>query len=109
MDLSLMRCEQEEARLYLLEEEEVRELLREVFGWSVVDDFLIKSFPFDSLNKALAFSNRIALIAQQENQFPKIVLTSSKAEFHLQTKLVEGLTKNDFIFAAKIDAQFKNI
>ncbi|HPM86088.1 MAG: 4a-hydroxytetrahydrobiopterin dehydratase [Candidatus ainarchaeum sp.] len=109
MDLNLMKCEQEEARLFLLEEEETRNLLRELFGWSIVDDFLVKSFPFESLNKALAFSNRVALIAQQENQFPKIVLNSSKAEFHLQTKLVEGLTKNDFIFAAKIDEQFKNI
>lgn len=103
-----MKCEKEEARLFLLSDEEIRSLLQEVFGWSVIDDFLIKSFPFESLNYGLAFANKVSLIAFQEKQFPKIVLTNEKVEVHLQTKLMEGLTKNDFIFAAKVDELYKN-
>lgn len=103
-----MKCEMEEARIHPIDDEEVRSLLKEVWGWRVEDDFLVKAYPFASLNFGLAFANKISLIASQENQSPKIVLTNDLVEVHLQTKLVEGLTKNDFIFAAKIDDLFKN-
>lgn len=102
-----MKCELEEARIYAIDDDEVRLLLNELWGWRVEDDFLVKAYSFASLNFGLAFANKISLIASQENQSPKIVLTSEKVEVHLQTKLVEGLTKNDFIFAAKVDNLFK--
>lgn len=102
-----MKCEMEEARIHPLDDEEIRSLLKEIWGWRVEDEFLVKSFSFDSLNFGLAFGHKVGLIASQENQFPKLVLTNEKVEVHLQTKLVEALTKNDFIFAAKVDQLFK--
>jgi 4a-hydroxytetrahydrobiopterin dehydratase len=106
MDLAEIKCASEDM-IYLLDEDEVKSLLKELWAWKVEDDFLVKEFIFSSLSMGLAFANKVALIATQENQFPKIVLTNEKVEVWLQTKLVEGLTKNDFIFAAKVDKLFK--
>ncbi len=103
VDLSEIKCEMNSARLYLLNEDELDDLLKEVWGWRIEDEFLVKDFAFPSLVSGLAFANKIAMIASQENQTPKIVLQNEKVEVHLQTKLLEGLSKNDFIFASKID------
>ena len=106
MDLAEIKCASEDM-IYLLDEDEIKSLLSELWAWKVEDDFLVKEFIFSSLSMGLAFANKVALIASQESQFPKIVLTNEKVEVWLQTKLVEGLTKNDFIFAAKVDKLFK--
>jgi 4a-hydroxytetrahydrobiopterin dehydratase len=103
MDLSEIKCEMDEGRIYLLNEDEVDSLLKDVWGWRIEDEFLVKDFNFSSLVAGLAFANKIAMIAQQDNQSPKIVLEKEKVQVQLQTKQLEGLSKNDFIFAAKID------
>ena len=108
MDLAEIKCDSGD-RLYLLDDDEIKSFLGELWKWRVEDEFLVKEFPFSSLSMGLAFANKVALIASQENQSPKIILTNEKVEVLLQTKLVEGLTKNDFIFAAKIDKLFKGI
>ena len=106
MDLAEIKCDSDD-RVYLLDGSEVKFFLSGLFGWRNEDEFLVKGYPFSSLSMGLAFANKVALIASQENQSPKIILTNEKVEIQLQTKLVEGLTKNDFIFAAKIDKLFK--
>jgi 4a-hydroxytetrahydrobiopterin dehydratase len=107
MDLAELKCDSDD-RVYLLDENEIKFLLSGLFSWRAEDEFLVKEFPFSSLSMGLVFANKVALIASQENQSPKIILTNEKVEVLLQTKLVEGLTKNDFIFAAKIDKLFKS-
>ncbi|MFA6065265.1 MAG: 4a-hydroxytetrahydrobiopterin dehydratase [archaeon] len=103
VDLSEIKCEMDEGRMFLLNEDEIDELLKQVWGWRIEDDFLLKEYAFPSLVSGLAFANKIAMIASQENQNPKILLQNEKVEVYLQTNQLEGLSRNDFIFASKID------
>ncbi len=106
MDLAEIKCASEDM-IYLLDEDEVKGFLGELWAWKIEDEFLVKTFPVSSLLAGLVFANKVALIAGQEKQSPKIILTNDNVEVNLQTKLVEGLTKNDFIFAAKVDKLLK--
>ena len=103
VDLAEVQCEKDERRIFLLDEEELDELLKQVWGWRVEDEYLVKDFSFPSLVSGLAFVNKIAMILQQENQSPKIVFDKGKVGVYLQTNHLEGLSRNDFIIASKID------
>lgn len=78
----------------------------QVPGWSVVDEHHLKrAFSFPDFVTALAFVNRVGAIAEREQHHPDILLGWGKAEITTFTHSIEGLSKNDFILAAKINAQ----
>ncbi|MFA6268834.1 MAG: 4a-hydroxytetrahydrobiopterin dehydratase [archaeon] len=107
-ELVLMKCEHDERRLFVLDEDEIEAHLQMLWGWSIVDDKLTKEFSFPDFVSGLVFANKIAKIAEQENHHPKICLEWGKVEISLYTHSVEGITKNDFILAAKIDELIQN-
>jgi 4a-hydroxytetrahydrobiopterin dehydratase len=107
-NLALMKCEQDSRRLVSLDEDEVAEYLKLVWGWSIVDDKLTKEFAFPDFVSGVVFANKIAKIAEQENHHPRLCLEWGKVEISLVTHAVDGLTKNDFILAAKIDELLSN-
>ena len=54
---------------------------------------------------AMAFLNRVAEIAEAEQHHPDVHLTGyRKVRIELTTHAIKGLSENDFILAAKIDA-----
>ena len=55
----------------------------------------------------MAFINSLAWIAHQEDHHPDITFGYKKCRVEYSTHAVDGLTENDFICAAKIDALFK--
>lgn len=73
--------------------------------WQSIDSAKIKQgFTFKDFGKALAFVNKIAEIAERENHHPDIFLSYGKAVVELSTHSIGGLSENDFILAAKIEA-----
>jgi 4a-hydroxytetrahydrobiopterin dehydratase len=46
---------------------------------------------------------RVALLAEAESHHPRVELEWGRAAFTSWTQTAEGLTRNDFILAAKID------
>ena len=80
--------------------------LQEQLGpdWSVIDEHhLKKDYVFDDFLSALAFTNKIGAIAEQEGHHPDIYLAYGKVTVYLWTHKIDGLTESDFIFAAKCD------
>lgn len=74
-------------------------------GWRVVDEHhLEKSFKFPDFREALQFTNRVGELAEQQNHHPDIHLSWGKVVLTVWTHKVGGLTENDFIVAAKVDA-----
>ena len=72
-------------------------------GWSVVDGHhLSRRYGFNNFVDALDFTNRVGALAEEEGHHPDITVGWGKAEITLWTHAVDGLTKNDFIVAAKI-------
>jgi len=62
-----------------------------------------KTFTFSNFAKALAFTNKIGELAEQEKHHPDIYLAWGKVKVSLWTHKIDGLSENDFILAAKID------
>jgi 4a-hydroxytetrahydrobiopterin dehydratase len=74
-------------------------------GWQVVKEHhLEKEFRFPDFAKALAFTNTIGAIAEEQGHHPDILLGWGKVRVTIWTHAIEGLTRSDFVLAAKIDA-----
>jgi len=72
--------------------------------WKVVNEHhLEKEYLFSDFAQALAFTNSIGKLAEEEKHHPDIFLSYGKVRVQLWTHKIEGLTETDFIFAAKCD------
>ncbi len=83
----------------------VRKLLDQLGnGWTVAEGRrLEKEFKFKDFRQALAFTNRVGALAEEQNHHPDILLSWGKAGITLWTHAVGGLSENDFVLAAKIE------
>ena len=80
-------------------------LLAELDGWTIEDGKrLVRSWKLADFRAALAFVNRIGEIADAEDHHPDIELGWGRVAVTLWTHTVGGLSENDFIVAARIDA-----
>lgn len=85
--------------------EELAALARELGnGWRVVDEHhLEKEFAFRDFAEALAFTNRVGALAEEVGHHPDIYLAWGKARITIWTHKIDGLSRSDFVLAAKID------
>lgn len=73
-------------------------------GWEVVDEHhLQKEYTFPDFAEALAFTNRVGAIAEEQGHHPDIYLSWGKVGLTIWTHKIDGLTESDFVFAAKAD------
>jgi len=87
-----------------LKDAEVKQLLGEVPGWELDGDGnLTREFSFDDFIGAFGLVAQVALLAQAESHHPLVELEWGRAAFTNWTQTAEGLTRNDFILAAKIN------
>lgn len=64
-----------------------------------------RGFVFRDFASALAFVNAVGAVAEAEGHHPDILVHSwRKVSLALTTHAIKGLSENDFILAAKIDA-----
>ncbi|MBI3072509.1 MAG: 4a-hydroxytetrahydrobiopterin dehydratase [Deltaproteobacteria bacterium] len=104
MDLKSKRCVPCEGGVPKLAGETVCALLRDVSGWTETDDKIHKAFTHKNFVEAMAFVNRVAEVAEAEGHHPDFCVHYSRVDVTIWTHAVGGLTENDFILAAKIDA-----
>jgi len=74
--------------------------------WQCSDDakYIHREFKFKNFYHTMAFVNTVAWIAHQEDHHPDLNVGYSKCAVIYSTHSVNGLSENDFICAAKIDA-----
>lgn len=83
---------------------EIAQLLGEISGWTVEDGHhLSKTWHFEDFAEALAFTNRVGALAEEEGHHPDIFLSWGKVRLEIWTHAAGGLTESDFILAAKCD------
>ena len=82
-----------------LKGEELAALALELGGaWRVVDEHhLEKEFRFPDFAQALAFTNKVGAIAEEEGHHPDIYLAWGKVRVTIWTHKVDGLTRSDFV------------
>ena len=85
---------------------DVERLLAELASdWRLVDGKRIaREWRFSDFSSALAFTIRIGLVAEREDHHPDIGLAWGRVTVELWTHTVGGLSENDFVLAAKLDA-----
>ncbi len=86
-----------------LPEAEVARLAGQVPGWERDARGLTREFPFEDFGGAFGLVARVALLAEAEGHHPQMELEWGRAAFTTWTHTAAGLTRNDFILAAKID------
>jgi 4a-hydroxytetrahydrobiopterin dehydratase len=75
-------------------------------AWTVIDDHhLERTFEFENFVEALEFTNDVGVLAEEEGHHPEITLTWGKATVRIWTHDIDGLSENDFILAARIEAR----
>ncbi|GAB4174683.1 MAG: 4a-hydroxytetrahydrobiopterin dehydratase [Wenzhouxiangellaceae bacterium] len=89
-----------------LDRERIDTLLAQVPGWSLSDDAkkITRRFEFKGFYKTMAFINAMAWIANQQAHHPDFEAGYNYCVVHFTTHAIDGLSENDFICAAKVNA-----
>jgi 4a-hydroxytetrahydrobiopterin dehydratase len=87
-----------------LSDDEVRKRLAGIPGWELQGGEIRRTYPFDSFEAAMAFVNRVAVLAEAQDHHPDILVQYDKVTLTLTSHDTGGLTDRDFRLAAKIDA-----
>jgi 4a-hydroxytetrahydrobiopterin dehydratase len=89
---------------------QIAEYLKLVPGWTEAGDKIVKTFAFKNYYETLAFINAIAYVIHAEDHHPELVVTYNRCIVKFDTHTVNdgkgGISVNDFVCAAKIDAIF---
>ena len=73
-------------------------------GWSVREEHhLEKEFRFEDFSQGLAFTNRVGAVAEAEGHHPDLLLSWGRVVVTIWTHKIDGLSRADFVLAAKID------
>ena len=107
MSLKENKCEACRIGAPLVTAVEKEEFFKEINGWSIIKlenvERLVKVFKFSDYQEAVTFSNAVAMLAEEEDHHPKIVLEWGVVEVSWWSHKIGGLHRNDFICAAKTD------
>jgi 4a-hydroxytetrahydrobiopterin dehydratase len=72
--------------------------------WKVVDEHhLEREYRFKNFAEALAFTNRLGELAEEQSHHPDLYLAWGRVRVTIWTHKIDGLTESDFVFAAKCD------
>ena len=104
MKLAEQRCRHLPAGTPAPTATEVAAWLAELPGWTVRGDALVKSFDFADYGRTMAFVNAVAWVATQQDHHPEMVVGYSRCEVAFSTHSTGGLSLNDFICAARVQA-----
>lgn len=84
------------------------ELKPQIPDWVLVEregiERLERVYPFTNFAEALAFTNRVGALAEEEGHHPAILTEWGRVTVTLWTHKIRGLHRNDFIMAAKVDS-----
>ena len=83
---------------------EVSAHLKDNVDWSLNEGAIEKTFQFGDYHHTLAFVNAVAWIAHREDHHPDIAFGYNRCKVRFNTHSVDGISLNDFICAAKVDA-----
>jgi len=100
------RCKPCEGGVAPLKPQEIDALLKQIPGWVQVDGAIARTYAFKDYYQAVAFVNATAWISHREDHHPDITLGYNQCRVEYTTHAIGGLSQNDFICAAKIDALF---
>src|SRR5688500_1156659 len=106
-NLTAQKCKPCEGGVDPLTAGEVETLLGQLKGWRLASGAITKTYSFDNHYEAVAFLNAAAWISHREDHHPDITVGFNTCHVAYKTHAINGLSDNDFICAAKLDALFE--
>jgi 4a-hydroxytetrahydrobiopterin dehydratase len=92
--------------------QETERLLLQMPDWRVVERDGVKRlervYKFKDFGLALAFTNRVGELAEEEDHHPAILTEWGRVTVTWWTHAIKGLHQNDFIMAAKTDLMYSS-
>ena len=89
---------------------EIAELKPQIPEWNIVEregiPRLERTYRFPDFVQALAFTNRVGALAEEEGHHPMLVTEYGRVGVSWWTHKIKGLHRNDFIMAAKTDQAY---
>ncbi|MDP2368329.1 4a-hydroxytetrahydrobiopterin dehydratase [Rhodoferax sp.] len=102
-ELATQRCRPLEGQPPMSTAEVTQQLARTP-GWALADGAIQKNFDFADYHHTMAFVNAVARVAHVEDHHPELVVSYNRCTVRFNTHSVGGISVNDFICAAKVDA-----
>jgi 4a-hydroxytetrahydrobiopterin dehydratase len=75
-------------------------------GWILRDGLIEKEFRFKSYLSGLEFAYAVGKAAEEENHHPDMIVGWRRVKVMLSTHAIKGLSRNDFIMAAKSELKY---
>jgi 4a-hydroxytetrahydrobiopterin dehydratase len=87
-----------------LDDRRVGQLLSQLPGWERKGDEISKTYKFKNYYETMAFVNAAAWVSHREDHHPDMEVGYNQCRVRYSTHSVGGLSENDFICAAKLEA-----
>jgi 4a-hydroxytetrahydrobiopterin dehydratase len=87
----------------LLSDDQVRERLAQLPGWTRAGAQIRKVYPFGSFREGMAFANRVAEAAEALDHHPDMLIQYRQVTLTITSHDTGGLTERDFRLARRID------
>jgi 4a-hydroxytetrahydrobiopterin dehydratase len=100
------KCKPCEGGVPALADNAADELLKQLPGWRREGSSIVRDYDFRNYYETMAFVNATAWISHREDHHPDLTVGYKRCTVRYQTHAVGGLSENDFICAAKLDALF---
>jgi 4a-hydroxytetrahydrobiopterin dehydratase len=107
MDLTKKHCKPCEGGVLPFDPKNARQYLKNVKGWKLMagEKKIQKDIILNNFQEVIDFVNKIAKLSEREDHHPDLLIHAyKKLRVTLMTHAIGGLSENDFILAAKIDA-----
>ena len=100
------KCKPCEGGVAPMTQTQIGHMLKGLSGWEYKNEMVRKTFKFKNYYEATAFVNATAWVSLREDHHPDIALGFDQVTLAYRTHAIKGISENDFICAAKIDALF---
>lgn len=109
-DLTDKHCAPCEGGVDSFDRAKAEEYLVELDGWKLSEDgkMINRRFEFRGFFRTMAFINAMAFIVNNESHHPDFTAGYNYCDIGFTTHAIDGLSENDFICAAKINALFEH-
>jgi 4a-hydroxytetrahydrobiopterin dehydratase len=107
-ELQSQQCQPRKGKEHALDSAAIDAHLKPLPGWVRGSDgeSIVKTFKFEDFHRTMAFVNALAWIAHAQDHHPDLEVGYARVQVRYSTHDVGGLSLNDFICAARVEALF---
>lgn len=105
-DLTDRHCVPCEGGVDAIDRQTAEHMLSDIPGWELSDDskMLSRRFEFKGFFRTMSFINAMAWVVNNENHHPDFSAGYNYCKVGFTTHAIDGLSENDFICAARVNA-----